>query len=69
MNIELIIGITSGVIAIVGAGISIYKWLKKQSLTELMNELVDKNLTKKEHQKNSLENRQAIIAVRKKNQK
>ena len=51
MNIEFIIGITSGVIAIVGAGISIYKWLKKQSLTELMNELVDKNLTKKEHQK------------------
>lgn len=51
MNIESIIGIISGVIAIVGAGISIYKWLKKQPLTELMNELVDKNLTKKEHQK------------------
>ncbi len=51
MNIESIIGIISGVIAIVGAGRSIYKWLKKQPLTELMNELVDKNLTKKEHQK------------------
>lgn len=51
MTIESIIGIISGVIAIVGAGISIFKWLKKRPLTDLMNQLVDKKLTTEQHRK------------------
>ena len=49
MNIESIIGITSGLIAIGGGVYGLYKYLKKQPLTKLMNQLVDKNFSTKRH--------------------
>lgn len=49
MTIESIIGIAAGLIAIGGAVVSLYKKLKKRSLTELMNQLVDKTLSNKQH--------------------
>ena len=49
MSIESVIGIIAGIIAIGGAVISLYKKLKKRPLTELMNQLVDKNLSSKQH--------------------
>ncbi len=51
MTIESIIGIAAGLIAIGGAVASLYKKLKKRSLTELMNQLVDKTLSNKQHQR------------------
>lgn len=51
MGIESIIGITSGLIAIGGAVIGVYQHYKKQSLTELLNQLTDKNLSREQHQK------------------
>lgn len=51
MTIESIIGITSGLIAIGGAVISVYHYYKKQPLTELLNQLADKSLSKEQHQK------------------
>ena len=51
MTIESIIGIAAGLIAIGGAVVSLYKKLKKRSLTELMNQLVDKTLSNKQHQR------------------
>lgn len=51
MTIESIIGITAGLIAIGGAVASLYKKLKKRSLTELMNQLVDRRLTNDQHKK------------------
>ena len=48
MNIESIIGITSGIIGIVGAVYGRYCWLKKKlkkrPMSELFNQLTDKNL-------------------------
>ena len=49
MSIESIIGIVAGLIAIGSAEISIFKKIKKRPLTELMNQLVDKNLSSKQH--------------------
>lgn len=51
MGIESIIGITSGLIAIGGAIIGVYQHYKKQPLTELLNQLTDKNLSREQHQK------------------
>ncbi|MDY6326894.1 MAG: agmatine deiminase family protein [Bacteroidales bacterium] len=51
MTIESIIGIAAGLIAIGGAVVSLYKKLKNRSLTELMNQLVDKTLSNKQHQR------------------
>lgn len=51
MGIESIIGITSGLIAIGGAVIGVYQHYKKQPLTELLNQLTDKNLSREQHQK------------------
>lgn len=51
MTIESIIGITAGLIAIGGAVASLYKKLKKRTLTELMNQLVDRRLTNDQHKK------------------
>ncbi len=51
MTIESIIGITSGLIAIGGALIGLYRRFKKQPLTELLNQLADSNLSRKQHQK------------------
>lgn len=51
MTIESIIGIAAGLIAIGGAVVSLYKKLKKRSLAELMNQLVDKTLSNKQHQR------------------
>ena len=49
MNIESTIGIIAGLIAIGGAIIKLYMLLKKRPLTELMNQLVDKKLSSKQH--------------------
>lgn len=49
MSIESVIGIIAGLIAIGGAVISLYQKLKKRPLTELMNQLVDKKLSSKQH--------------------
>ncbi|MGX8712996.1 MAG: agmatine deiminase family protein [bacterium] len=49
MSIESVIGIIAGLIAIGGAIISLYMMLKKRPLTELMNQLVDKKLSSKQH--------------------
>lgn len=49
MCIESVIGIIAGLIAIGGAVISLYKKLKKRPLTELMNQLVAKKLSSKQH--------------------
>lgn len=49
MSIESVIGIIAGLIAIGGAIISLYKELKKRPLTELMNQIVDKKLSSKQH--------------------
>lgn len=49
MNIESTIGIIAGLIAIGGVIISLYKKLQKRPLTELMNQLVDKKLSSKQH--------------------
>lgn len=49
MSIESVIGIIAGLIAIGGAIISLYKMLKKRPLKELMNQLVDKKLSSKQH--------------------
>ena len=49
MSIESVIGIIAGLIAIGGAINSLYKKLKKRPLTELMNQLVDKKLSSKQH--------------------
>ena len=51
MTIESTIGIISGLLAIGTTVLALYKRFKKQPLTELMNQLVDKRLTSKEHQK------------------
>ncbi|MBP5663049.1 MAG: agmatine deiminase family protein [Bacteroidales bacterium] len=52
MTVESIIGIVSGLIAIGGVTVvPLYKRLKKQPLTKLMDMLVDKKLTSKEHRK------------------
>ncbi|MBR6083446.1 MAG: hypothetical protein IKP62_11085 [Salinivirgaceae bacterium] len=51
MTIESIIGITSGLLAIGGAIIGVYQHYKKQPLTELLNQLADRNLSRKQHQK------------------
>ena len=51
MTIESIIGITSGLITIGLAVPVLYNNFKKQPLTELMNQLVDKKLTNKQHRK------------------
>ena len=51
MTIESLIGIVSGSIAIVTAAYALCQRFKKQSLTELMNQLVDKKSTKEQHQK------------------
>lgn len=55
MSIESIIGITSGVIGIVAAiitlGVRTYNCYKKQPLTELMKQLVDNKKSQKEHRK------------------
>lgn len=55
MSIESIIGITSGVIGIVLAiitlGVRVYNCYKKQPLTELMKQLVDNKKSQKEHRK------------------
>ena len=50
MSIESIIGIVSGLIAISGAIYGLYRRFKKKSLAELMNQLVDKRLSTKDHQ-------------------
>lgn len=49
MSIESVIGIIAGLIAIGGAVISLYQKLKKRPLPELMNQLVDKKLSSKQH--------------------
>ena len=51
MTIESLIGIVSGSIAIVTAAYALYQRFKKQPLTKLMNQLVDKNLTNEQHRK------------------
>lgn len=50
MSIESILGITASVIAIVTAAFQIYKHFQRKSLVDLMNQLVDKKLSTKEHQ-------------------
>lgn len=49
MTIESIIGITAGLIAIGTFAMSIREKIKKLPLTELMNQLVDKKLSSKQH--------------------
>ena len=49
MSIESVIGIIAGLIAIWGAVVSLCKKIKKRPLTELMNQLVDKKLSSKQH--------------------
>lgn len=51
MTIESLIGIISGVITIGLAIPTGYGWMKKQPLTELMDQLVDKKLTNEQHRK------------------
>ena len=51
MTIESIIGIIGGLITIGLAVKELYNYLKKQSLLELMNQLVDKKLTNMQHRK------------------
>lgn len=51
MTIESIIGIISGVITIGLAIPMAYGYVKKQPLTELMNQLVDKKMTNEQHRK------------------
>ena len=55
MTTESLIGITSGIIGIIGATVSVsiflYNRYKQLPLTELMNQLVDTKLSTKEHQK------------------
>lgn len=51
MSIESIIGITSGLLAIGGAILGLYKRFKRKSLTELMNQLVDKKLSTEAHKR------------------
>ena len=51
MTIESFIGIISGVITIGLAVPVIHDYVKKQPLTELMNQLVDKKLTNEQHRK------------------
>lgn len=51
MTIESLIGIISGVVTIGLAVPVIYGHVKKQLLTELMNQLVDKNMTTEQHRK------------------
>lgn len=50
MSIESILGIISSLIAIGGVLFAVYKTIKKRPLTELMNELADKNTTVKRQQ-------------------
>ncbi len=49
MIIESIIVIAAYLIAIGGSVVSLYKKLKKRSMTELNNQLVDKTLSNKQH--------------------
>ena len=51
MAIESIIGIVSGLITIALAVPVIYGYIKKQPLTELMNQLVDKKMSNEQHRK------------------
>ena len=51
MTIESMIGIISGLLAIGGAVVACYQKFKKQPLTVLMNQLVDKKLTNEYHRK------------------
>lgn len=51
MMIESIIGIISGVVTIGLAVPTVYGYFRKQPLTELMNQLVDKRLTNEKHKK------------------
>ena len=51
MTIESIIGIISGVITIGLAIHMAYGYVKKQPLTELMNQLVDRKMTNEQHRK------------------
>lgn len=64
MTIESIIGITSGIIAIGGVTVvPLYRKLKKQPLTKLMDMLVDKKLTSKEH-RNILKKMNVLVGNR-----
>ena len=49
MTVESIIGITASLIAIGGFVMSVYNRMKKQPLTNLMSQLVDKNLPSQKH--------------------
>ena len=51
MTIESIIGITASIITIGGLIIAGYNLIKKRPLTKLMNQLVDKKLSCKQHRK------------------
>ena len=51
MTIETIIGVVSGSIAIVTATWTVYQRFRKQSLRDLMNQLVNKDLTRDQHKK------------------
>ena len=51
MSIESIIGITSGLIGIVSAGIAIFHYFQKQPADKLFAKLADKTLSQSEHQK------------------
>lgn len=50
MTLESIIGITSGIIGIISAGIAIFRYFQKQPANELFAKLADKTLSQKEHQ-------------------
>lgn len=55
MSIESIIGVTSGIIGIVGGVYGGYFWLKKiikkRPMAELFSDMMDKNLSDKERRK------------------
>ena len=51
MNIEFIIGTLLGIIGIIPILISVVRWMRKSDLSRLMEKLVDKEISRKEHQK------------------
>ena len=51
MNIEFVIGTVLGAIGIIPILISVVRWMRKSDLSRLMEKLVDKEISRKEHQK------------------
>ncbi|MBO4614065.1 MAG: agmatine deiminase family protein [Bacteroidales bacterium] len=67
MTIESFIGIISGVITIGLAVPVIYGYVKKQPMTELMNQLVDKKMTNEQHRKTLRKMNRRLVKYRIKN--